>query len=885
MTTRATTVAILSLLLSAGCSGPPASGRPGSAGRAGSGGAAGASGGPGGASAAAGGGSVGSAGRAGSGGAGGASGAGGTGPAGPPWQWTVTCPDGHEPKTPVDYGRCAVAQALAVARLTIPISIATVDDPEAADAATELGALLDHRPESYVIAAVGGTTWVLGRDDVGAMYGALEIAERLQLGGAVPPTGTLRGAPAIALRAANLFWTLPDPDDNETAWWFLDEGFWRNYLDLLAHARMDLLDLHGMYDLRSTVFPNALLQLARSASFPDVGVPPADRDRNLAMLNRVIDLCRARGIRVGLMTYQASSSVDGVAKEALQDADLKKYLKEAAADVATRAPGLALLGFRIGESGRLATWYIDSFVAGVAQAATGTTIYTRTWVTSKPEILTLGAAAGPNMLIEAKLNGEHLGPPYAIAGGAMTGWSSYSYQGYLTPPAPWQFVFQIRAGGTHQIFRQVSYDRTRRMMSALGFSPAVRGFTLEPPHAYTPQRDFYHLNADDRLSPWTFARDDLMYLMWGRLGYDPNTPEAVFRQTAAAEAGTDSLWPALQAASDIVPWIKTVHTCGPDSRSFEPELELGGDLGQWGRPFVTNVLASCDNPTPFDSFAVASVADAAADLVAGQDTSRVSPIDVAAILLDDAERAESSLMAADAVAVRENVLARDLARETLALVDLGRYAGHKLRAATALAVYASTGRDDWMTAARAESNAAADAWRSLAGHTGYIQPFHERLRMLPLGYDPFHWADEVPALSADGAALDAAAAAVAANPPSFSGTLPDPRVWLASPRPTGPGLGDIVISPAVASAASWTVTARFAAPVPIDATVQILWKPFDSEKDWSAADASPTGDGGYAATIAGGGAGGLFAVEVRDAAGAWRYPDPRETMPYVSLPP
>ncbi|HLK88534.1 MAG TPA: hypothetical protein VKZ18_01495 [Polyangia bacterium] len=813
------------------------------------------------------------------------------GPRATPWTWTVACPDGHDPTDPVDYGRCAVAEALAEAQAARAITIATIDDEAVDPVRAAIAPDLDPRAESFVIAPIGATTWIVGRDPTGAMYGALEIAERLRLEGAaaVPPASVARGAPTVAFRAANLFWVLPDtlPDGSEPgggkeAWWFLDEGFWRGYLDLLAHARLDVLDVHGMYDVSTTAFPNALLYLARSASFPDVGVPPADRDRNLAMLNRVIAMAAARGIRVGLMTYQASSSVDGYDPEALSDADLQTYVREAAADVAARAPGLAMLGFRTGESGRAATWYENTFVAGVQAAAPGMTISTRTWQSSKPEILALASSIGPNMVLEAKFNGEHLGPPYAIAGGQMATWGSYSYQTYLNPPRPWTFVFQVRAGGTHQIFRQASYARAQRTMLSLAMSPAIAGFTLEPPHAYTPQEDFYHANAADRFSPWAFARDDLMYLLWGRLGYDPTAPEDRFRQILAREAGTDSLWPALQAASDIVPWIVTGRTCGADSRQFEPEMELGGDVAQWaGVPGGPVSVKSCDGATPFDTFAIAAPAEVAGDLVAGARSSKLSPLDVAAQVLAGADLAAT---AADRTADAEP-LVRDLAREAVSVADLGRYFGHKLRGATALAVYAGTGAPGWLDAARAETGAADDAWRALALDTAYIRPFYERLRMQPLGYDPFHWSLEVPALAADTTALAEVGAVVAAAPPGFAGTLPDPAVWLATPRAAPPALADLSIDPADPTAPVWLVRARFAAPLPDDATVSVLWKPFDSETDWSTVAATPAPDGSFAASIDGGGAGALFAVEVRTAAGAWRLPDPMAGMPYVSLPP
>jgi hypothetical protein len=858
--TRAPLLVLAATAWAIGCGGPPGAARRPNAGQGGGAGA-GASGGT----------------------DGGAPDGGGTGTI--PWVWSVRCPDGHDPADPIDYGRCAVDQALAEAKAEGTINIAVIDDPSVATVRGAVAPVLDARAESFVIAPIGGDTWIVGRDAVGAMYGALEIAERLRLqgAGAVPPSEVSRGAPAVGFRGANLFWVLPEAE--EKSWWFLDEGFWTGYLDLMAHARLDVLDIHGMYDLSSTVFPNALLYLAQSASFPEVGAPAAERARNLTMFNRVIALAKARGIRVGLMTYQASSDLAGNGQETLSDADLQIYVRETAADLASRAPGLAMLGFRIGEGHETAaTWYSDTFVAGVQSVAPTMTISTRTWGSGKSDILTLASSIGPNMLLEAKYNGEHLGPPYAIAGGRMTGWSSYSYQNYLNPPRPWSFVFQVRAGGTHQIFREASYARTQRAIQSLAFSPAVAGFTLEPPTAYTPQRDFYHAQTGDQFYPWAYARDDLMYLEWGRLGYDPTEPEAHFRAILAREAGTDSLWPAVQAASDIVPWVLTGHTCGADSRNFEPEMELGGDVGQWaGLKSGPQSLSSdlCKTHAPFDTFAVASPAEAATDLLAGTATARLPPSDVASLVLADADIAAETVGGWHA----PNVLERDISRECVAVAELGRYFGHKLRAATGLAVYAASGASNWMDAARAETSTADDAWQNLVTDTGYIKSFEERLRMAPLGYDPFHWSKEVPGLDADGTALDDAASAAAANPPSFTGALPDPEIWLGSSRGQAPTLGALTIDPADPTAPSWTVRARFAQPLPDGATVQVLWKPFESETDWSAVDADQDGDGTFAATISGGGAGALFAVEVRTADGAWRLPDPVTTMPYVPLAP
>jgi len=363
------------------------------------------------------------------------------------------------------------------------------------------------------------------------------------------------------------------------------------------------------------------------------------------------------------------------------------------------------------------------------------------------------------MVVEAKYNGEHWGAPYAIAGGWLASFGSVQLPGLPQPAHALRFPIPGAGRGTHRIFRQASYARTRRTVQSLAFSPAVRGFTLEPPQAYFPQRDGYHAQDSDRFSPWTFARDEMMFLLWGRLSYDPDTPEDLFRAMLARETGGDFLWDTMQAASEIVPWIQTVHTCGPDSRNFAPELELGGDVGSWATPSGTQT-ASCYRQGAFDSFAIAGPDEVAADLIAGSATSRLSPVEVAARVLEAADRAALAGGAPD-----DNLLARDIVRECHALADLGQYFGHKLRGATALAVYQRVGLSDWLSAARAETATADDAWRQLADDTSYIRPFADHLRMLTIGYDPFHWSEEVPALDADPQAIDASEAQVSAVMP------------------------------------------------------------------------------------------------------------------------
>jgi hypothetical protein len=787
--------------------------------------------------------------------------------------------------SPVAHGRAEVDRALADAGQSTPVHLYLADAGCGVPLLSRARIQLSAAAESFAIFADPSGTVVVGRDEVGAMYGALEVAERLRGGDAVPPAQPIVRTPAMPIRAGNLF--LPIPAAGETTWWFLDEGFWREYLDMLARGRFNILDMHGMFGFATSLFPNALLYFGTSKSFPDVGVSLADRERNLAMLKRVVDMASARGIKTGLMTYRSDLTVDGVTPgPVLTDAELATYTREATTDLAVHVPTLWRFGFRIWESTHDASFYPDTIIAGLKDSGTKIGVYSRSWGVGKGSMIDVLDAAGGDLIVEVKYNGEQLGPPYVVTGGMMSqkAWWNFSYADYLDPPAPYTFVFQIRSGGTHRMLRHASYDRIKRAVKGalLGSS---QGISFEAPHAFFPARDDYHVSPDDRFSPWTFRRDELMYLMFGRLSYDFDTPDTVFRQALRERTGTDAFWAPLQAASDVVPWIQSVHMCGPDQRHFAPDLEWAGTVGYWASPATTvhpNSPCPTDYHGPLDTLAFTTPFEAAQDLLAGEGTSRVSPIDVASIVLHDAAAARAAAQVSFDPA---NAEARDFARECAALADLGDYFGHKLKAATALAVYGGSRAPDYLDAARAETALADAAWTALAGHTAHIAPFLEMMKMVLIGYPTYHWSMMLPHLAEDPASIDQYVADAASRPvPTVRLGLPPAATFLDAVRPAGPGLLSLVADQPQGK--KQAVTARFGRDLPDSARVRVWWKAFSGFADWSTAHAKRVDAHTFRAQIDKGDNAGYFAVEILDGPGAsFRYPDPLVGPPYVAVPP
>src|SRR5512142_1783493 len=282
---------------------------------------------------------------------------------------------------PVAFGRRSLDQALAARGLKPAVEI------KVAGAGS---------PESYAITRAAGAVRVEGADPNGALYGALELAERVRREGAAALQGpALTGRPYLRDRGWNMFLTLPwDYAKNDTdydpkalldpsRWWFANDGFWRTLFDQMALARMNWLDIHGTWDVSVTDAPNLYAYFIQSERFPKVGVATEIKAANLRRLNRVIAMAHARGIRVSLMAYEARFHTPHTpAPYPENEKDLSDYTREMVEKMIRQAPGLDAIGFRIGESGHGEAFF-NAYIDAVKASGREIPLVTRSWLGGK----------------------------------------------------------------------------------------------------------------------------------------------------------------------------------------------------------------------------------------------------------------------------------------------------------------------------------------------------------------------------------------------------------------------------------------------------------------------------------------------------------------------
>jgi len=669
---------------------------------------------------------------------------------------------------PVSFGRQAVAEALAARGLKTPVEI-RVGGPGL--------------PESFTIAFKKGVVSIQAPDAGGALYGALELAERvLRRGGAAVKGDPVTGRPFLRDRGWNLFLTLPwdyaasntdydpralvDPD----RWWFANDRFWRTLFDQMARARLNWLDLHGTWDISVTDAPNLYAYFIQSERFPNVGVSPDIKAANLRRLNAIIHMAHARGVRVSLMAYEARFRTPHAPTPYPEnEADLYAYTREVVEKLIRQAPELDAIGFRIGESGHGEAFF-NCYIEAVKASGRDIPLVTRSWLARKSRVVPL-AKASHDFTVEIKYNGEQWGAPYMVMGGRMAGWYSYSFEDYLSdsgtpdaarlwpgnavpggsswPAQPYKIVWQVRANGTHRILPVYNPAAVRRAVRSMPLGTAS-GFVVEGLETYYPKSPRYYLaDPNDSYCDWTHERDWMYLNLWGRLGYDPDTPDERFDALVADKLGQAAapLVEAWKAAGRIVSTAFSAFSLGPDHRNHAIELEWGGDTAGY--------LAS----EPFDSHVFSSIREAVAGNAAGGLDGRIPPqVTAVRLMADAAAAAKAASIQLTSAPPGERKRLRELITVCGQASHLGRYYAERFLSAWR-AGQAEAGTAGAAGQATTHMQEAEKEWSELAACVFY-KPFTERLRMRTNSY---HWAQELPKVKAEAERM-AKIAAPAPNP-------------------------------------------------------------------------------------------------------------------------
>ena len=630
--------------------------------------------------------------------------------------------------------------------------------------------------QSYAIrrsAQDGRTTIaVLGADAAGAMYGGLDLAEAIRLG-ALESLADSDHTPHIARRGIKFNIPLdvrtPSYSDNAEAaqnnipeMWSFD--FWREFLDEMARHRFNVLTLWNLHPFPSLVkvpeYPEVALNDVLRTRVPmddTYSLSGSDMVRPELLLNtevvrkmgieekirfwrEVMRYARGRGIEVYWFTWNiftwGAEGRYGITS-AQDNPKTIDYFRASVREMVLTYPLLAGLGITAGEHMQNRNdefskekWLWKTYGQGVADAIrlqpgrrfrmihryhqTGHDEVLREWkdypgpldLSFKYAIAHMYSIPNPPFLRPAL---EHLSPK-------LRTWLTVRDDDYYA-------------------FRWGDPEYARAFIGNIPGPDKIAGFYMGP-DGYIWGREFLSTEPETPRQQ-VIAKRWYAFMLWGRLSYQPDLPDALFERTLATRfpgVNAAALLRAWSQASKIFPQITRTFWGDIDLRWY-PEANLSHPLRHRGFYTVQHYIEGHAMP----GAGVLSILEWRERKLRNEAMAAVTPLESAEALAGYAAEV-LKLLPPLRRGQDQNKELRLTLGDLEAMAHLGNYYAEKLRGAAELALFDATG------APANRENSIRHLQQALAHWKRYASAYTRQYKQ-PVLFNRVGWVD-IPALAA-----------------------------------------------------------------------------------------------------------------------------------------
>ncbi len=419
------------------------------------------------------------------------------------------------------------------------------------------GANVPVKEEGYQLSNQSGKLLITAPDPVGAMYGAMDVAEQLRMGRTLATITAKIADPHLAVRAlkVNLPWlpyrTGPAMDVHLAT--CRDLAYWQRLLDMMARNRLNVLSLWSVHPFSFMVKPT---------NFPKANDYSAKEMAEWKTFwTSLFRMAKERGIAPYIVNWNIIVSPEfakayGVMERNDTSAVVKRYTKEVVAQVINEYPDLAGIGITLADwmsnfspvPANLPVmspkdredWIEQTVVAGIKAANRPVKFLHRSVLSAEPGELrrVINNVRLPDTsLVEIKFNWSHghSTPTFALTHDSHSGKRD---DGYWNPlPTNYRIQWMVR-NKDFFILRWGQPDFIRQHI-AQNAAPYVNGYFVGS-EGYIPAKDYSHVASKHVTWDYAFEKQWLFYELWGRLLYDPKTPDAVFEASFANRYGLKS---------------------------------------------------------------------------------------------------------------------------------------------------------------------------------------------------------------------------------------------------------------------------------------------------------------------------------------------------------
>jgi hypothetical protein len=617
----------------------------------------------------------------------------------------------------------------------------------------------------------GKSVWLItGSDDRGLMYGQLDLAERV--GWSVEPRepfsevcDTVEQA-AVTTRAISIY-------TMNRAYWesrFYDEAYWTRYLDTLAQNRFNSLVVVFGYENGGFLAP-CYPYFFDVAGFPDVrmvGITPEQQQRNLTALKRLVQMAHERGVEfsVGIWDHVYRGGVQGGgvqgADETVQRptpglvwgvtaANLTSYTKAALAEFVRHVPELDGIQFRMHDESGLKNSEQAGFWREIFGIISKKAPNLRLDLRAKglsDDVIQDALNTGVRFRITTKYWMEQMGLPFHPTHINSEDQQNrrHSYADMLRYPQQYRMHWRLWNGGTARILLWGDPEYARRFIESTHLYDGDGFEVNEPlctkmeaqPHDATP---FELLTPRHKYFDYEFERYWHFFQVFGRLGYNPDTPARVWEQEFQRRFGPEAgpfIEQALHKASWILPRVVAAcypYSCFPMTRGWAEKQRLG-DLPSYA-------MAEGSDTAQFANFD-----EEAQLLINHEETAKTRPAETSRWLGQIAQEINRDVRQAEQRVGRERNKEFDSTITDLKILsNLALYHAQRIPAAVSYRLFERTHDSQALEDAIGYEHSAVDAWRQLVHAAGdfYADDLMMGLRGAGLCG---HWKGELVALEA-----------------------------------------------------------------------------------------------------------------------------------------
>jgi hypothetical protein len=431
-------------------------------------------------------------------------------------------------------------------------------------------------PEAFAIAVADDKIIIKGGDETGLIYGCQSIAEDLLNGIPLQKIKSRTEKPQYPFRAIkfDMPWDtyrhsyaldLHDTTCRDTA-------YWKAFLDMMANNRFNVLTLWNLHPYTYMI---------RAKNFPEA-TPFTDAELKIwhQLFTSIFRMAKERGIDTYLVPFNIFVSpqfakahnveLNNLQHDFYVNADtseiIKRYTRESVTQVLNEYPDLTGFGLTLGEGMGGMTpqqredWMKETIIKGMSLAGRKTKLIHRipfSSGTASMDVTSIETEKLTRKEIDAEGDLDFLEKP--IWADLKYNWShAFSatklvkvhggklFDTYFKPfPTAYKLIWTARNEDFFCLrWGDASFIRAH---IATNSQPYTGGYMIGS-ETYIPAKDYFTKITAHVEWKYAFERQWLFYKLWGRLLYNPKTPDAIFKAEFVRRYGATAA-PLLQAYS------------------------------------------------------------------------------------------------------------------------------------------------------------------------------------------------------------------------------------------------------------------------------------------------------------------------------------------------